>query len=174
MAIGGAAPPPPAVRRHHRAATVQGGCYYSDDGQSDESYYLLYVSRSSRSRPQYCSPQSTWTVRCKSKIMISVKYMADPRLIWQCLYYEDSPPVSLPKARSQDRDLRHPSPRRTRSTGGETSQTTSIGSSIHCIGPDTEYLQKLSHLFIYWSSFRKLDTIKFVKSLSEYFNDFCI
>ena len=69
-----------------------------------------------------------------SKIMINttVKYMADPRQIWQCLYYEDSPPVSLPKARSQDRDLRHPSPRRTRSTGGETSQTTSIGSSIHC------------------------------------------
>ena len=104
-----------------------------------------------------------------SKIMINttVKYMADPRQIWQCLYYEDSPPVSLPKARSQDRDLRHPSPRRTRSTGGETSQTTSIGSSIHCIGPDTEYLQKLSHLFTYWSSFKKLDTIKFVKTLSE-------
>ena len=66
MAIGGAAPPPPAVRRHHRAATVQGGCYYSDDGKSDESYYLLYVSRSSRSRPQYCSPQSTCKARWRN------------------------------------------------------------------------------------------------------------
>ena len=106
------------------------------------------------------------TINLNSEMQLS-KIMIKTQALNTCLYYEDSPPVSLPKARSQDRDLRHPSPRRTRSTGGETSQTTSIGSSIHCIGPDTEYLQKLSHLFRYWSSFRKLDTIKFVKTLSE-------